>query len=136
MKLLNVVSSGTFYVAVTFGFGFASWGLVRLIFERAEIGWYLLWVIPMLLFTGSGFLALVVLVPLVVLRDWKEQLDWKKYVRSKSDKSNYPHQGISQCRRPSRKERHIDGGLRPARGELTASPTLARMALSTLVPQC
>ena len=83
---------GAFYVGLVIGFGFSNWVLVRVIIERAEIGWYLLWMIPVLLFTGSGFLTLVVIVPFVVLSDWQTERNWNKHTRAKSDKDDRPRQ--------------------------------------------
>ncbi len=92
LSIFNTAIMGAFYVGLVIGFGFSNWVLVRVIIERAEIGWYLLWVIPVLLFTGSGFLALVVIVPFVVLSDWQTERNWKKHTRAKSDKDDRPRQ--------------------------------------------
>ena len=92
LSIFNTATMGAFYVGLVIGFGFSNWVLVRVIIERAEIGWYLLWMIPVLLFTGSGFLALVVIVPFVVLSDWQTERNWKKLNRSKSDIDDRPRQ--------------------------------------------
>ncbi len=92
LSIFNTATMGAFYVGLVIGFGYSNWGLFRVIIERAEIGWYPLWVIPPLLFTGSGFLALVVIVPFVVLSDWQTERNWKKHTRAKSDKDDRPRQ--------------------------------------------
>jgi len=92
LSIFNTAAWGALYVGTVIGFGWSILGLIRVIIEPAETGWNLLWVIPFLLFTGTGFLALVIIVPLIVLSDWQTERNWKKHTRAKSDKDDRPRQ--------------------------------------------
>ena len=49
--------------------GFVIWSMVGMIIDRAEVGWYLLWAVPLLLFSGAIFLVLAIM-PFAFLREW------------------------------------------------------------------
>ncbi len=58
-----------FGVGMLIGNGFVIWSMAGMIIDRAEVGWYLLWAVPLLLFSGAIFLALAIM-PFAFLREW------------------------------------------------------------------
>lgn len=87
---LNIVVTGAVWVGMVVVSGFVVWGMGSAIIERAEIGWYLLWAIPFLLFSGAGFLLLGILMPLEFIVGLRESTLWKRLTRSRSDKGEPP----------------------------------------------
>ena len=75
---LAAVGCGAVYVGMAIGSGFAAWGAATVIVERAEVGWYLLWAIPLLLFYGAWFLLLSAVLPGVAARDWYQEWERRK----------------------------------------------------------
>ena len=58
-----------FGVGMLIGNGFVIWSMAGTIIDRAEVGWYLLWAVPLLLFSGAIFLALAIM-SIAFLREW------------------------------------------------------------------
>jgi len=69
LGIVNGVIVGAFCIGAVIVSGYVVWAIGSMIIERAEIGWYLLWAIPLLLFQGTLFLffALLAFGP---LSDW------------------------------------------------------------------
>lgn len=81
---LGIVVGGVFYIGTLLASGYVTWAMGSMIVERAEVGWYLVWAIPLLLFLGSWFL-LVAFLPLSAFHDWRDERRWKKLMRSPPD---------------------------------------------------
>ena len=76
--VLNTVVLGAVYIGMVVGFGIITWLMGKLIVERAEIGWYMLYAVPFLLISGVLFLFLAVLLPSILVRDWLNERRWRK----------------------------------------------------------
>ena len=69
-------AEGLLFVAIGGGMlianGFIILSMAGIIIDRAEVGWYLLWAVPILLFSGAIFLVLAMMpfAFLLALREW------------------------------------------------------------------
>ena len=65
---------GAVYIGMVAGSAYAAWRLGGLVVERAEFGWYLLWVVPFILICLAVAFILGVLLPWIGIRDWLSDL--------------------------------------------------------------
>ena len=74
LSALGIVFGFGMWAGMLFGSGFATWGIVRLIIERGELDFYLLWAVPLIVLLSSITLFLGVFLPFFAIRDARDWL--------------------------------------------------------------
>lgn len=74
LSALGIVVGLGIWAGMVFGGGFSTWGIVRLIIDRGELDFYLLWAVPLIVLLSSITLFLGVFLPILVLRDARDWL--------------------------------------------------------------
>ena len=68
LSALEIVFVLGMWAGMLFGFGFATWGIVRAVIDRGELDFYLLWAVPLFVLLSSITLFLGVFLPIFAMK--------------------------------------------------------------------
>ena len=74
LSAVNFVVGLGIWAGILFGCGFATWSMVKLIIDRGELDFYLLWAVPLIVLLSSITLFLGLFLPILVIRDERYRL--------------------------------------------------------------